>query len=493
MSGSIDFHDLDYIAQHRDFLKKSTWEEASEMFCKIQPEPLQLERFKDKQNKLVEELKPLLDEADARDKKISEIKALQEGEYQTLSEIAEFKSSLLSLLPEKFLDEGRHFLNNFITRHDDNNYFPGEGPEYNDFKAKAQKVLYAGKLNRFKEAFLQKSKEFKAFCPRFDVCADKKTVEEDILSFYGLAELQKQRDDLGQKINEVEQKQRELALLAGNERMALSKKLEHLKSYYDRKLYTPQDYSSVAFSPDKEEELAGFERASMTWQGLIRESKMRGIRFGEVSSILKDDLPIAAIFDKELNRILCNKNFCISEQILEVAQILLEKKQQPLGGDYNIKSRYQFELCRVAEQGTKLVVMADEFSSFLPSIKSRVIMMYPDEMSAYYSLGTAEKRYVNTFIKLLSSSKLRKRVADSVYEMLQESQKVVIDKKDKLSLRALSLGEIISPFVSRGAPLISEHPEMKIIFSKIPAADKQKLQSLANNDEDYSLADMDDM
>ena len=55
---------------------------------------------------------------------------------------------------------------------------------------------------------------------------------------------------------------------------------------------------------------------------------------------------------------------------------------------------------------------------------------------------------------------------------------------------SFSLGEIVSPFVTFGAPRLNESAEMKLRLGQIPNESKEKIQKLANADRDYSLMDM---
>ena len=84
---------------------------------------------------------------------------------------------------------------------------------------------------------------------------------------------------------------------------------------------------------------------------------------------------------------------------------------------------------------------------------------------------------------------MRSEARFAVLHQILNNQKIIVSNKEDFVLKSLSIGEIISPFVSRGAPLLNENAEMKKQLEKIPSDDKIKIQEAANVDKDYSLLD----
>nr|QIM10715.1 hypothetical protein PlAlph_6070 [uncultured Alphaproteobacteria bacterium] len=486
----IDFRDLDYVCANSEFLKRATWEEAAADFRKAQPEPEKIASFDGERLQFAAELQNVREEADQLLQQIAKLESLQKQELEALEEIAIFKGRLLGLLPERYREDGRRFLNNFIMRQDEENYFPAESPEDKNIKSAATKLLFLPMLNKFKHEFSELSPSFNAFTPRFDVSADKKAVIDDIERYYAIGEQKKRHGELAEKMARIEQKQQELLSAAGAERRSLDNKLERLKSYYDKDLYRPVEYADVPFLPEKEKFFEKYENASLAWRTLMRETRSKNIHFGETTGLVENDIPVAALYDRRENRILCNSSFCIDEQIFAVAVILAAKVQAPLRGDCDAKSRYLYELCRQAEQAAQLAELGNELAVFLPILKSRVVAEYADEMSAYIGGNNRSDKYARAYVKAFSSTKVRKAAEKEAIAQISAEQNQPLSGNEPLRLRNLTLGEIISPFVSRGAPLLNENAELRHQLGRIPLESKMNIQERANADKDYSLADM---
>lgn len=489
-ASGIDFRDLEYIGENRMFLKMETWEEAAAEFSKVQPEPSKIASFDDERLQFATELQNLREEAENLMRQIAECEALQKRELKTVDEIAAFKSTLLGVLPERYREAGRCFLNNFIMCRNDNNYMPGEAPEDKGVKAAAAKLLFLPMLNKFKAEFARLSPSFTGFSPRFDVTADKGAVLADIEKFYAVSEKKTQHDELSAKMSKIEQKQQELLSAAGAERMSLDRKLERLKSYYDKQLFLTVDYAEVPFLPEKEQFFEKFENASLAWRSLLREARSANIHFGETTGLVENDVPVAAVYDQRENRILCNPSFCADEQVFAVGTILATKLQSPLRSDCDAKSRYLYELCRQAEQAAQLTELASELAVFLPVLHHRAVADYADVMSAYIGGSSRSDKYARAYVKAFSSQKVRLAAEKEVVGQIIAGQNKPVSGNEPLKLRSLTLGEIISPFVSRGAPLLNENPELRRQLGQIPLESKMKIQAQANADQDYSLADI---
>lgn len=489
-AAGIDFRDMDYISENRAFLKMPVWEEAAAEFAKVQPEPGKIASFDAERAQFGAELQSLREEAEKLQKQIEELEARQKRELEMLEETAAFKNELLGLLPERYRDEGRRFLNNFIMRRGGDNHFPGEAPEDRGVKAAAAKLLFLPKLNKFKAEFARLSASFQSFAPRFDVSAAKGDVLEDVRRHYAIDEHKVLLDELLAKTARIEQKQQELLAAAGAERMSLDRKRERLKSYFDKHFYPRIDYAEVPFAPEKEKFFEKFESVSPVWRALLREARVRNIHFGETVGIVENDLPAAAAYDRRENRILCNPAFCTDEQVFAVAEILAAKAQPPLSGDYDAKTRYQYELCRQAEQAARMTELGSELAVFLPVLKSRVIAAYADEMSAFVGGQTVSDKYARAYVRAFSAQKVRQAAERETIEQIAAGQKPDAAEKETLRLKSLTPGEIVSPFVSRGAPLLNESAELKRQLGLIPIESKIKIQEQANFDKDYSLADM---
>lgn len=489
-AAGIDFRDFEYISENRTFLKIPVWEDAAAEFAKAQPEPGKIASFDEERVQFAGELQSLREEAERQQKHTEELEARQKSELETLDEIAAFKNALLGLLPERYREEGRRFLNNFIMRRDDENYLPGESPEDKGMKAAASKLLFLPKLNKFKSEFSRLSGLFKGFMPRFDVTADKNAVLADIEKYYAVDEQKRRLAELSAKTERIEQKQQELLAAAGAERISLDRKLERLKSYFDKHFYPQAEYEDVPFAPEKEKFFEKFENISQTWRLLLREAWVRNIHFGETTGIVKDDMPAAAVYDRRENRILCNPSFCTDEQVFAVAEILADKVQSQPSGDYDAKTRYLYELCRQAEQAALMTELGSELSVFLPVLKSRVIAVYAEEMSAYVGGQTRSDKYARAYVKAFGSQKVRKAAEEKTVEQIAADKNKNMPGNEPLKLKSLTLGEIIAPFVSRGAPLLNENAELKRQLGLIPLESKMKIQEQANFDKDYSLADM---
>lgn len=488
-ASGIDFRDFDYVRDNSKFLQMPDWNEASNAFSSTQPEPAKVESFEHERQMLTDELCPLRVEQENLEQNIIQRRQQQQQEFEQLEAIAVFKSSLLKLLPEKYREDGRVFLNNFIMQRNDGNFFPGEGPKYDGLKSKAENLLFLHWLNKFKSEFLKLSQDFKSFAPRFDIGAAKDEAKAEIFSYYNVEELERQSEYLLEKINKIKIKQDELAAAAGSERMSLAHKLERLKSYYDKQLYKEINFEDVPFMPEKEHFFEKFENLSLTWRGLLREARNKNIHFGETTGLLDNGFPVAAAYDPRENRILCNPSFSADEQVFETAKILLDKVQHLLSGDYDARSRYLYELCRQAEKSAKMVALAADFSMFLPTFKSRVVSLYADIMSVFISGNSPMDKYAKAFVKALSTNTVRSEARFAVLHQILNNQKIIVSNKEDFVLKSLSIGEIISPFVSRGAPLLNENAEMKKQLEKIPSDDKIKIQEAANVDKDYSLLD----
>lgn len=486
----IDFRDWDYIHTNEIYLQMEDWQEAEKKFSAEQPEIAKIASFEEERHLLAIELQPLREEKDQLAEHLEKQTQAQKHELDMLEEIAVLKSSLLSILPEKFRGEGRAFLNNFILRHNEQNYMPAEGPAYEGLKAKAEKLLFLPKLNRFKSEFLRLSQNFNSFEPRFDITLDKKAAQTDIEQYYNLADIKQRLEDICLRIARIEPKQQELAAAAGNERISLNNKVKRLRSYYDKKLYQPCNLEEVPFSSEKENSFAKYESPSQVWKNLMREARLKNIHFSETFGLLENKAPVAAMYEQRENRILCNKAFSVDEQIWCVADILFEKTRRRLAGDYDVKSQYLSELCYQAERTVRLCMLANELAIFLPIFKSRTVSLYGGEMSAYLSGDTPNNKYAKAFVKALSSEKVRQAAADKTINLLAENQKIIVQNNENYVPRSLTIGEVIAPFVSRGAPLYNENAEMRRQLGQIPAGDKNRIQDLANNDKDYSLIEL---
>lgn len=489
-SAGIDFRDMDYISENLAFLKMPVWEEAAAEFAKVQPEPGKIASFDAERAQFGAELQSLREEAEKLQKQIEELETQQKRELEMIKETSAFKNELLGLLPECYRDEGRRFLNNFIMRRNEDNPFPGEAPEDRGVKAAAAKLLFLPKLNKFKAEFARLSASFQSFAPRFDVSAAKGNVLEDVRQHYAIDEHKVRLEELQNKAARIEQKQQELLAAAGAERMSLDRKLERLKSYFDKRFYPQIDYAEVPFAPEKEKFFEKFESVSPVWRAMLREARLKNIHFGETVGIVENDLPAAAVYDLRENRILCNPAFCTDEQVFAVARILVAKVQPPLAGDYDAKTRYQYELCRQAEQAARMTGLGSELAAFLPVLKSRVIAIYADEMSAYVSGQNRFDKYERAYVKAFSTQKVREAAERETIEQIAAGQKPDAAQNESLQLKSLATGEIVSPFVSRGAPLLNENTELKRQLGLIPLESKVKIQEQANFDKDYSLVDM---
>lgn len=486
----IDFRDLDYVCGYRELLSNPDWENVETEFRKTQPETSKIADFQKDYQVLVNEISPLNEQLQTLENVIADKEEKQKNEFDLLNKIATFKSQLLALLPEKFLDEGRIFLNNFIMQKNENNYFPGEGPKYESLKAKAEKLLFVHKLNKFKQQFEKSYKSFDAFAPRFNLDGSKEDVVKSIENFYGLNDLYQEKNDLRQKIDRVAVRQQELAGIIANERQSLDRKIERLKSYYDKKLFLPENYEDIPFSQEKEQYFERFETTSQAWRFILHECRLMNIHFSETVGLIEKDVPVAAIYDRNLNRILCNKAFSAEEQIYTVADIMTSIMRKKLSNDCDAKSRYQYELCRQAEKTAKMVVVVNELSLLLPGMKTKATAVYNEEMAVYMVGVNPTDKYAKVFVKALSSPAIRKLVENEVCKQIEEGQKVVIADRENFVPISRSLGEIVAPFVSHGAPLLNESPEMKLRLGQIPNESKEKIQALANIDKDYSLMDM---
>ena len=489
-ANGIDFRDLDYVCGYRELLSNPDWENVETEFKKTQPETTKIADFKKEYQLLVDEISPLNEQLQNLESVIADKEEKQKNEFDLLNKIATFKSQLLALLPEKFLDEGRTFLNNFIMQKNENNHFPGEGPKYDNLKAKAEKLLFMHKLNKFKQQFENTYKSFDAFSPRFDIKGSKEDVVKSIENFYGLNDLYQEKNELVQKIDRVANKQNELSGIIANERQSLDRKVERLKSYYDKRLFLPEDYEDIPFSQEKEQYFERFETTSKTWRFILHECRLMNIHFSETVGLVENDIPVAAIFDRKLNRILCNKSFSAEEQIYAVADIMTNMLQKNMSNDYDAKSRYIYELCRQAEKTAKMVSAVNELSLLLPAVKTKATAVYNEEMAVYMVGANPDDKYAKVFVKALSSEMIRKIVEKEVCIQIEEGQKVVISNRESFVPMSLTLGEIVSPFVTHGAPRLNESPEMKLRLGQIPNESKEKIQKLANADRDYSLMDM---
>lgn len=489
-ANGIDFRDLDYVCGYRELLSNPDWEKVEAEYRQTQPETAKIADFQKEYKVLVDEIAPLNEQLQGLNNVISEKENKQKYEFELLSKIAAFKSPLLAILPEKFLDEGRTFLNNFIMQKNENNYLPGEGPKYDNLKAKAEKLLFMHKLNKFKQQFENTCKNFNAFSPRFGVEGSKEDVIKSIENFYGLDALNQEKKELTQKIDKVAVRQQELAGIIANERQSLDKKIERLKSYYDKRLFLPEDYEDIPFSQEKEHYFEKFETTSQAWRFILHECRLMNLHFSETFGLLKNDIPVAAIYDRNLNRILCNKAFCAEEQIYAVADIMTDLLRKKLSNDCDAKSRYQYELCRQAEKTAKMVVAVNELSLLLPNIKTKATAIYNEEMAVYMTGANSNDKYTKVFVKALSSPRIRQIVENEVCAQIEEGQKVVIADRENFVPMSRTLGEIVAPFVSHGAPLLNESPEMKLRLGQIPNESKEKIQKLANADRDYSIMDM---
>ena len=489
-ANGIDFRDLDYVCGYRELLSNPDWEKVEAEYRQTQPETAKIADFQKEYKVLVDEIAPLNEQLQGLNNVISEKENKQKYEFELLIKIAAFKSPLLAILPEKFLDEGRAFLNNFIMQKNENNYLPGEGPKYDNLKAKAEKLLFMHKLNKFKQQFENAHKNFDAFSPRFDIEGSKEDVINSIENFYGLDALNKEKNELMQKIDKVAVRQQDLAGIIANERQSLDRKIERLKSYYDKRLFLPEDYEDIPFSQEKEQYFQRFESMSQTWHTILHECRLMNLHFSETFGLLKNDIPVAAVYDRNLNRILCNKAFSVEEQVYEVADIMTGILRKKMSGDYDAKSRYQYELCRQAEKVAKMVTVVNELSLLLPNIKTKATATYNEEMAVYMVGTSPTDKFSKVFVKALSSPRVRQIVENEVCIQIEEGQKVVIANRESFVPMSFSLGEIVSPFVTFGAPRLNESAEMKLRLGQIPNESKEKIQKLANADRDYSLMDM---
>ena len=111
-------------------------------------------------------------------------------------------------------------------------------------------------------------------------------------------------------------------------------------------------------------------------------------------------------------------------------------------------------------------------------------------MSAYVGGQTRSDKYARAYVKAFASQKVRKAAEEKTVEKIAADQDKNMPDNEPLKLKSLTLGEIIAPFVSRGAPLLNENAELKRQLGLIPLESKMKIQEQANFDKDYSLADM---
>lgn len=487
----ISNSDMDYIVANRDFLKEPDWDRAQTAFVVTQPEAARLEFYHDEQKKLVAELEPLRKELQDLEKEVADNERQQQSEFDMLRKISDFKGELLAVLPEKYLYDGRRFLNLFLAHKNDDEVFPWEKNSPEGLKSKALQLLAMPKLKKFRTLFEQRKAEFKGIRARFDVSLSKDEIEADIEKYYNIGGQKQRIKEIGTRLAKIGERQNENARGTANERKSLDAKVEKFKSVYRKNLYKKVNYDEVPFSTEKEATFKSYVHASHLWSEIMENAANMNIHFGETEGLLQNDLPVAAVYDRKLNRILCNKSFVVDEQVFEVALALLDKVRQPLVGDYDVRTKYQYELCRQAEKVAKMVVLAEELVGTLPKFENRALAKFPKEMSAYMGNGTAKEKYTMAFVEALASPKVRERVEFELSNQIKQNQKVVVEG-DSYKPMELTVGEIINPFVLAGLALINENPEIKSELERIPILSRNRLQELANDDKDYSLMNLQD-
>ena len=488
--GGIGFRDMEYISKNKDSLRLSTWDEAKEAFIRSQPEPKKMQEFRNLQEQYVSEIQPLNEKAEEFKQFFDKKDKERQNEFAVLEYIAKFKSTLLEILPDDYFDDGRRFLNNFILQKNENNLLPWEDPKHDNFKGKVKKFFLKPVFEKFNAEFAHLSSDFNCFNPQFDITAPKQEVEEDINKRYDYSEQKAQYDEICKKIAEITKKQEDLALAMAQERKSLSQKVERFKTYYDQHLFDAKDYNDIPFSMEKEKHFEKYITPGGIWESLMLEAKDSGVHFAEIEGLLNEGVPIAAVYDSRMNRFLCNRSFLDEEQIFVIADVLLDMQERPLGGDYNVKARYQYELCRRAEHVARLIALSDELSFFLPNLKILVSGRYPQETTEYLTGKTAAEKYGKVFVKVFSIPERRKEAEDSLCRQMQAESNIVLSEREKEKIASLTLGEIAAPFVTRGAPMINEHPVVKLLLNQISLDGRTRLQAFANKDNDYSLLEM---
>ena len=491
VNDGISSADMDYIVANRDFLKEPDWDRAQTAFVVTQSEAARLEFYHDEQKKLVAELEPLRKELQDLEREVVDNERQQQSEFDMLHKISDFKGELLAVLPDKYLYDARSFLNLFLAHKNDDEVFPWEKNTPDGLKSKAMQLLAMPKLKKFRSLFEQRKNEFKGVRARFDVSLSKEEIEQDIERYYNIQGQKQRIQEIGTRLAKIDERQNEIARGTANERKSLDAKVEKFKSVYKLNLYKKVNYDEVPFSTEKEDAFKAYASASKMWNEVMESAASMNLHFGETQGLLKNDLPAAAVYDRKLNRILCNKSFAIDEQAFDVAAILLGRARQPLIGDYDMRTRYQYELCRQAEKVAKMVVLAEELVSTLPRFEGKALAKYPKEMSAYMGSGTAKEKYTMAFVEALASAKVREEAENTLLEQIRQDNKQVVEGTDYKPM-GLDIDEVIHPFVLAGLALINENPEIKSELERIPVLSRNRLQDWANADKDYSLMNLQD-
>ena len=491
-SAEIDFRDISYIEDNQEFLQIANWQDALKAFMKAQPENERMSSLQKEQQQLAEELQPLHEKAEQQKQQVEAREQQKQEEYVVVERIFKFKKELLDVLPDKYVADGERFINNFIMQRAGDNFMPGEGPTSKGLKEKALKLMFAMQLKKFKKEFEQKSADFKDFSPSFDLYATKEAVYAEIDNRYNNDALDEEYKQTIEKQAQIAQRQDELTSEIEKQKVSLDKKQAYFKSYYDKKLYAPAKDEGAAFSTVKEQTLRDYGNISHTWREVMNEVGQYDIHFSEVNGLWEDNVPVAAKYDDEHNGIVCNGRFAIDEQLYAVAEILIDWYREPLGSDYNVRSRYQFELCRQAEKVAKMVAMGEELALALPTFRAHVYSLYKDETVEYLSGKSAANKYAKAFVKSLSSYPCRQITEQVLVDEIKAEATDATSKKGKSELNDLPMGEILNRFATEGVSLINDYPALRQLLDQIPQKTKSALQELASKDKDSSLNDMAD-
>ena len=464
LQNKITSADIPYVTENQFFLKENDWEIAKQRFIMFQPEHRILDEIKQKHEKLVAEITPLNARLEnlKTEAKIRQEKQVQE--FSALSNISKLKN-LIFLLPDKYRNEAKNFINNYILQKETTQIFPWE--RNITLKQKLINFRYSKKLNRFKSEFDRLTKDFKDFSPRFDILKDRNTI----------ADMLQEINTLSPKKEEIEKQQYEIAGQAGQIRIALDAKINILKRFFDKKLF------QTPFNENLEEKDNFFEQMSVysiLWENIFHYIKRDNIHFVETSGLTKDGTLVVACYDKKNNRILFNKSFDVGEQLFYISEILLQIVKEKAKLNYNAKAIYQQNLCINADVIAKINIISHDFSSLYPTFEQCLNLNYLKEALAFSSGNSAEDAYSKAFVTALSSQTLLDRAKEDTKQNL-------IEKRTDSPNTEISLGEIISPYTKLGLSFISDNKTMQNLLEQIPAATMGELQSLADKFNDDSL------
>ncbi|MBO7556218.1 MAG: hypothetical protein J6T72_02330, partial [Alphaproteobacteria bacterium] len=125
LQNKITSADIPYVTENQFFLKENDWEIAKQRFIMFQPEHRILDEIKQKHEKLVAEITPLNARLEnlKTEAKIRQEKQVQE--FSALSNISKLKN-LIFLLPDKYRNEAKNFINNYILQKETTQIFPWE-------------------------------------------------------------------------------------------------------------------------------------------------------------------------------------------------------------------------------------------------------------------------------------------------------------------------------------------------------------------------------